>query len=132
MDSSISDDPKAPDVSDLGGIATSGPIDRSAPAAEPAPEAAVASPEPSEAPAEVVVTDEEKAAQNGPWTPSNELLHAGGTAHPVWDLDGGWVGTRIGDPVTGAHVVAPDRDELTRRVAEVMALVAEREAQNKG
>jgi hypothetical protein len=114
MDSSISDDPRAPD-----GLDYSGPVKREKPATPPAE--AEAAEEPTEAPDEASGEDPELAAAHGHWTPAAGFLEAGGGAHPLWDLEGGWVGTRIGDEVTGTHIIAADREALAEKVTTFLA-----------
>jgi hypothetical protein len=139
MDSSISDDPKAPDLPGEAEVDTA-PVTEAEPtgdqeppttpqdalgAAEPAPDAlsVPAAPEGQEDAAQgeaVEAPGAEDAAARGPWNPSATPLKVGTLSYPVWDLVGGWVGTRIGDSVHGVHLTAPHRVELADKVRNVI------------
>jgi hypothetical protein len=72
----------------------------------------------------------EQAAIRGPWHPSDPLT-VSGVEYPAFDLDGGWVGARVGDEQDGFHLVAPSREALVedieQRVSKPAASVPEAE-----
>jgi hypothetical protein len=74
----------------------------------------------TEAPAansgELTLLEQRAKADAGEWTPA-EPLTVEGVEYPVWDLAYAWVGTRIGDETTGAHLLAPNLEALAESIA---------------
>jgi hypothetical protein len=55
--------------------------------------------------------EEEAAAAHGDWKPAGSVV-VDETEYPAYDLEGGWVGARIGEEDDGVHVMAPDHEAL--------------------
>lgn len=64
----------------------------------------------------LTLLEQRAKADAGEWTPA-EPLTVEGVQYPVWDLAYAWVGTRMGDEVTGAHLLAPNLEALAESIA---------------